>query len=50
MNNPMEQLAQWKANHQQGKINRFVSEMNRGVKAQKTKTQQEAQNATKAKR
>ena len=49
MNNPMEQLAQWKANHQQGKINRFVSEMNRGVKAQNTKTQQEAQDATKAK-
>ena len=50
MNNPMEQLAQWKANHQQEKINRFVSEMNRGVKAQNTKTQQEAQKATKAKR
>ena len=49
-NNPMAQLQQWKANHQQEKINRFVSEMNRGVKAQNTKTQQEAQNATKAKR
>lgn len=27
--NPMAQLQQWKANHQQGKINQFVNEMNR---------------------
>ena len=27
--NPMAQLEQWKANHQQGKINQFVNEMNR---------------------
>ena len=27
--NPMTQLQQWKANHQQGKINQFVNEMNR---------------------
>ena len=26
--NPMAQLQQWKANHQQGKINQFVNEMN----------------------
>ena len=26
--NPMAQLEQWKANHQQGKINQFVNEMN----------------------
>ena len=26
--NPMVQLQQWKANHQQGKINQFVNEMN----------------------
>lgn len=26
--NPMQQLQQWKANHQQGKINQFVNEMN----------------------
>ena len=26
--NPMTQLEQWKANHQQGKINQFVNEMN----------------------
>ena len=27
--NQMAQLQQWKANHQQGKINQFVNEMNR---------------------
>ena len=26
--NPMEQLQQWKANHQQGKINQFANELN----------------------
>lgn len=69
-NNPMAQLQQWKANHQQTKINRFVNEMNNApkiglVNRSKTgsvknpaklkfennpKTQQEAQNATKAKK
>ena len=28
LTNAMAQLEQWKANHQQGKINQFVNEMN----------------------
>ena len=27
--NPMRQLEQWKASHQQAKMNRFVNEMNK---------------------
>ena len=66
MNNPMAQLEQWKSSHQQTKINRFVNEMNNAPKIgpvksavknsvplkfeNNPKTQQEAQNATKAKR
>lgn len=54
MINPMAQLEQWKASHQQDKINRFVSEMNqrdsRPTKIEKAeKTQQEAQGAIKGK-
>lgn len=65
-NNPMAQLEQWKSSHQQTKINRFVNEMNNAPKIgpvksavknsaplkfeNNPKTQQEAQNATKAKR
>lgn len=63
--NPMAQLEQWKSSHQQTKINRFVNEMNNAPKIgpvksavknsvplkfeNNPKTQQEAQDATKAK-
>lgn len=46
--NPMAQLQQWKANHQQGKINQFVNEMNQinlgGVKNMKGNARGEAKN------
>lgn len=60
--NPMQVLEQWKASHQQTKINRFVNEMNNAPKTglvknsvklkieNNPKTQQEAQGATKDKR
>ena len=35
--NPMTQLQQWKANHQQGKINQFVNEMNRASTSKRGK-------------
>ena len=35
--NPMAQLQQWKANHQQGKINQFVNEMNHAATSKRGK-------------
>ena len=47
--NPMIQLEQWKANHQQGKINQFVNEMNQTNLGAVKNTQGNARSETKNK-
>lgn len=46
--NPMEQLQQWKANHQQAEINRFVNEMNRAATNRSDKNCETVRQFTKA--
>lgn len=47
--NPMAQLEQWKANHQQGKINQFVNEMNQTNLGAVKDTQENARSEAKSK-
>ena len=47
--NPMAQLEQWKANHQQGKINQFVNEMNQTNLGAVKNTQGNARSEVKSK-